>query len=496
MTTLYKRHGSPIHRRAADKFAIATFAVILLYSLLAVVSLRVRRLRPLNNFLQSSLMTTLIWIGLVFYGLFTDLQNGIVQNAKRCGELSLASAAIAAFLALKPALLPQTRQVSLVGAHKWVARSAVAFAYFHGVVYVVTLPFRAVKKAEEHTEAHARSAEAVSGLVKRHAGALTSSKNLLGVLATLVLTFVLISSLLPVRRRAYSFFYALHAPLGVFFFVLMIFHARPSSLALALSGIAFIVYNLLFRVFFSKSIRISRVQRFGPSLRLVTFEPPVSTDIGRNVGAHVRISTPLLNIKTWFRPSHPYTLVSNNQLVVREHRFKMQEDAFYSRTGPFSSSFDFHGKPLLVVVGGSGVSMLPSICAMSSFNGKVVWVSPNESEIAVLPAIGIETCDVYITRPGQQIGEDGFEMQGMKSDDETVTDSVAKEASASDADALLTPNLGSGIKTFKGRPDLAKVAEDMSDYAVVCCGPSSLINSVFLYAYRRRLPFWSEEYAL
>lgn len=469
--TLVKRHGSPVHREAADKFALAALGVLLAYALVALVAARVRAAKPLRDFLGSPIAQTLAWVGLLFFGLFVDLQNGLVQNARRCGELSIASAALAAFLALKPQLLPQTHQVALVGAHKWVARTSVALAYFHGIVYLCTLPLHKpeVKEGEIHLET-------------RHVQAVLTKLNLLGVAALALLTVVFVVSLGPLRRRAYFLFYALHWPLATAFFVLMIWHARPSSQILVFCGLAFIGYNFLFRVLFSRSVQFTRVQAFG-ALKLVTFDPPVSARFMKSDGAHVRVSPPLLRPLTWFRSSHPYTLVNDHQLLARERRFKLREDR-YSLAGPFSSSFDLQTANVLLVVGGAGVSMLPSLAA---YPGKRIWVTRDAAEVRALPAIGVDECDVYVT--GGAVAEDEFELQTFHIDDEQSA--AGDEA---DVDALLAPTVGDGIRRFRGRPDLEKAAAGMSDFTVVCCGPGSLITAAHLFAYKHRLPFWSEEF--
>ena len=517
---LFKRHGSVVHREIADQFALIVLCLLLFYSILSLVALRSNKLRTFRSFVQKPVVLNLIWLVLVAYGVLGHFQSGTMQVAKRFGELALACATISTFLALKPALLPRTHQVSFVSLHKWTARTAVAFAYIHSIIYLIHLaqPPTHEESHEEsheasHDESHEESHEAsheetqadshAAMLYKRHGVQKLSSKfNILGIISFVFLSVLLLTSLRPVRRKLYAFFYLVHWPLALSFFIMMIWHSRPSSYILTLCGIGFMVYNFLFRVAFNKPITVTKVQSFGPSLKLVTFSPPINVNsMAKNLpGRHVRISTPLLNPLTWFKPSHPYTLVGDSQLVTRQTRFVMKSGSPYSLLGPFKSSYVHDpNKQMLIIAGGAGISMLPSFHS-SEYNAKLVWITRYEQEIKILPLIGLDHVDVCITSDAHVSSsrklqaEDEYELQEFEIDVDEDENSIPFNEDEADFDNLLTHNIGPGISKFFGRPDLDKVVEDMENVSVVCCGPVTLIEETQRWARNRGLPFWSEEY--
>lgn len=506
---LVKRHGSAIHSHTAVTFAGLAVLLLALYSVLSIASRRVTLLRRVTRFLAAPVTQVVIWVILLLYAILHHFNADFLQLARRYGQVAMACSTLSVFLSFKPAILPYTYEVVLVSTHKWIGRSGIFLAVVHGVLY-----FFSYMKAASHDDKpssttpqhHNGTAEAVVRLTARHDGGLHhhlfSLFNVFGMISLLAFVTIFFSSLGPVRRRAYSVFYALHRPLAILIYVLMIWHARPSAWLMITAGLLIMTVQVIYRFTMSHNVTIERVSRYGRNLLLVQFSPPIQAHKMKTLGSHVRISEPLSSPTVFFKSSHPYTLIGSDRLVVRETKFKLADGDAYSLFGPFdSSSFDpdlyTH---FIVIAGGSGVSMLPRFA--STAKNLMVWVTKNGEETSILPDIGISDCEVFITG-GNDAENNEFELQEFEIDSQSDEDHSNEDQNQS----LLGERRKrrGGINRHKGRPDFTSVTapflrsageDTTAKTCVITCGPETLVVSVEAWAKHHKLDVWGEVYAL
>lgn len=505
---LVKRHGSAIHSHTAITFTGLAVILLALYSVISIASRKFTLLRKFKRFLTAPLTQIAIWVILLLYAILHHFNSDFLQLARRYGQVAMACSTLTVLLSFKPAIFPYTYEVTLISIHKWIGRSGILLAMIHGVIYFISyLREGSHTDKSPHTthEHHNGTTESVEKLSVRHGGAhhhhLFSLFNVFGMISLVSFAIIFISSLGPVRRRAYSVFYALHRPLAILIYVLMIWHARPSAWVTVTAGLLIMAFQVIYRFTMSHNVTVDRVTSYGHNLQLVEFSPLIQEQNMKSIGSHVRISDPLSSPTVFFKSSHPYTLVGPNRLVVRETKFKLSEGSAYSLFGPFnSSSFDPGSYThFIVIAGGSGVSMLPRFTSTS--NNLMIWVTKNGEETSILSDIGVTQCEVFVT--GSNDAENNeFELQ------EFEIDSQSDDDQHDDQDQSLLGERRKrqgGINRHKGRPNLTTTTshflraaneDTASKTCVIACGPESLVDAAEAWAKHHKLDVWGEAYSL
>lgn len=406
----------------------------------------------------------------------------------------MAIMALNIFLAFKPAILPRTYTIRLNKIHKWVGRTAVLFALAHVGIFLGVYVHRGV-------------------LVR-----IFRFRNLLGASTIICLLVLFFSSLPQIRRRWYRIFYRLHVVAIIWSCVALIFHAHPRAYFMALLPLGLLLVHIVARLLFSKTARVE-VEHITPTLDLVKVDrSALPADF--SLGAHLRISPPLLSFAAWTNATHPYTIASLPedkiiQLVVRRTNFTMNS-GFYSIFGPFNVPFDTSDfKKVLIIAGGAGISIAAPILRSANVDmtdSKLVWVTRSAEEMLILDNLQIDSCDVYITKndielyeetvqshfankEAQTLGPDSFELDDVSLNDEGRPLTKFSKESAD-------KTTSSRVRQFKGRPDWTDSTADFlsgviaDDVCVVACGPSQLALDAKAWALDRGYNFFSEEFFL
>lgn len=338
-----------------------------------------------------------LWAVGVAYALAIETRSDITYVVKRMGRVAVAMMPPIYFMTLKPSPLPNTVYLTLLPLHKWISRLLVLVALAHGVLYVYI-----------YTQ---------TGKLRK----LTTIPNLCGIAALLSFIGIAVTSLAPVRRRAYGLFYAVHYSLAWIVLGLLYMHSVPPSVGYQLSCAAILAYQALYRIYTTVHTRL-QVQYVSPTLYYVTVpREKVFRVFGECfLGSHVRVGGPLWNPRSWFESSHPYTIASlpedrNLVLVIRKSRFPIRLRQTYALTGPYRTLPDQfmlaarsgHVKRALMVIGGSGIAFGAPVMRYLQQRGvrvKMLWAIREPQDAKVLRMLGLhEACltrevEVYYTR--------------------------------------------------------------------------------------------------
>lgn len=483
MVNLYPRHGTMIHAHKAYVFWVLVFGLLVIYSLGLLVY---GALRPKRRFRYNVPVWLLVvaWTACCAIGLFIHPGHDFVAYVRRFGRLSIAAAVFGIFLSFKPAVLPRTYSIPLTQIHKWVGRTAVLFAFLHGVFYTAIYISRGVF------------------------GRLFRPMNLAGIFACFGFCVIGLTSIKPVRRRAYKLFYTIHVIFVWLSFFAIFYHASPNAYLMVIFAIGLLVGQIWSRLASTKTVQV-KVQHITSTFNLVTVDRsalPATFEIG----SHLRLSMPLHLPKTWLEPSHPYTIASLPEddeihLVVRRTRFELQSRE-YAIAGPFHAPLDISEfARVIVIAGGSGFALLPPITRRASQLGieaKAVWVVKTDAETSVLDHLPVDKCSVYITGESQY-DNDTSQPQPIP-DEELELEDLAGDG---DREGLLDRAKPSrprdGItKHFQGRPSIDDLVEGFYDPSsatvtgVIACGPETLTRDVQVWANSRGCTFFAETFAI
>lgn len=478
---LERRHGTMVHANKAYLFWTLVFGALFLYSLVLLIR---GALNPRRKFQYRVPPWTLIlfWSLACVFGLFIHPSHEFVGYIRRMGRLSIACAVLGIFLSFKPAVLPRTYSVPLTQIHKWVGRTAVLFAFLHGLLYSCVYLKRGVF------------------------GRLFRPANLAGIFACFTFCVIALTSLKPIRRRTYSVFYAIHV-VSVWMALLAIFyHADPNAYAMVYLAMVLLIIQITVRVLLTRTVPV-KVKHISSNLDLVTVDRSALPETFE-IGSHLRLSLPLHLPKSWLVPSHPYTIASLPEddaihLVVRRTRFELQNQE-YAIQGPHHAPFDVSEfKRIIVVAGGSGFALIPPVSRRAKQLGidvKSVWIVKTDAETSVLNHIPVDDCEIFITTESNYNTE---ETAAGTYGDEFELDDLR----ASDREGLLDSSNPSkpkeGIKKyFQGRPNLDEFIGDFFDPSqaaetcVAACGPESLTKDARRWAKAHNCGFFAETFAM
>lgn len=356
--------------------------------------------------------------------------------------------------------------------------------------------------------------------------------NFLGVIILILMLTIGITSLKPVRRRFYGFFYYIHYPFAWLTVILGCIHARPGVSLLTFWCVLVLVSQIVYRIMNSKRVQIEE-QSITPTLKLITLPRSVMPDYFL-IGSHVRLSKPLKSPLTWVTPSHPYTIASHPsddsvKLLVREFKYQLVNSEYCSLTGPFptvKASLFNSAKKVLIFSGGSGLSFGAAVYRGLQINAsaevKLIWMIKSKAEIAALELLEIDAADVFVTGRIRALaapsgGDSDFELEDLLDEEEEVNDALESHfvdnrsaegessISASISETEADQKESSRIRVHKGRPDLRNETmeyfseADLKDPGtwVIACGPEGLVKEIGRWARKQpNIQFHGEKYVM
>ncbi|KAA8917817.1 hypothetical protein TRICI_000019 [Trichomonascus ciferrii] len=444
-----------------------------------------RKWLPLNVWVISGL-----WIGFICLFLFYHgSPEALNLFAKRVGRVCYGLLPLTFFLSLKPSPLPNTYYINLLFLHKWVSRSVVLLAGIHGVCYLTYF----VQAGKFHKT--------------------FKLLNFLGVVALTGFIVIGVTSLRPVRKRAYRFFYGIHYPLSILCLALGAIHARPGVLMLLTWCVFILVGQIFYRVFTSQRVYLS-IEHISSGLLCITLPRPVLPDYF-DIGSHIRLSPgSLWHPKSWISPTHPYTIASlpsdeDIKLLIRRGKLFDSGSEQFTLSGPFSSKTSqtifkeaARHKNVAVFAGGTGLSFAAPIVRQLLSEGstvKLVWIIRDRSDYPALQSLGltdVKDVSVYITGRTSKSNYKELDDIDFVLDDE--------EEEGYEIDDLMLDEEDELQALHHGRPDFSLITEGFFNGPpeanwVVSCGPPSLVNDVQKWAHQTKkssVQFIGEKYAL
>lgn len=328
-------------------------------------------------------LTMVLWTVGLAYVLFKDTHHDLTFLVKRLGRIAVALMPPLYFLTLRPTPLPYTFYLQLLPFHKWLSRVTVVLSVLHGLVYwYIYLQTNKTKK-------------------------LYKLANVSGIVAGVGFVALGLTSLPRFRRAFYSAFYTIHYTLAWICMVLVACHASPPAYSYMAGCAAILVFQIIFRLHKTGHTRLP-VQFISDSLYMVSIpfkQLPPNLRQSFTPGAHVRISSPIYDPRTWLRSSHPYTVASlphedHLKLVIRKTQYPIKLRQVYSVYGPFNSlPNDFMNLArsgqitrALLVMGGSGIAFGAPVFRFLKTMGvrvKLLWAIKDIREISVLTQLGL-----------------------------------------------------------------------------------------------------------
>lgn len=391
---------------------------------------RIQRLVP--NFVRWPVtLTTVLWTVGLAYLLFYETHHDLTFLVKRLGRVAVALMPPLYFLTLRPTPLPYTFYLQLLPFHKWLSRIVVVLSLLHGFIYwYIYLQTNKIHK-------------------------LYKVANICGIVAGVGFAALGLTSLPPFRRAFYSVFYTVHYTLAWICVILIACHASPPAYSYMAGCAAILVFQIIFRLHKTGHTKLP-VQFVSDSLYMVSIpfnQLPPKLRRTFTPGAHVRISTPVYDPRTWFQSSHPYTVASlpheeHLKLVIRKTQFPIRLRQTYSVCGPFNSlPNDFMNLArngqitrALLVMGGSGIAFgAPVFRFLKTMNVRVklLWAIKDIREIAVLAQLGLandlQDIEIYIspkrvTSLGlRKMSSDFFLYSGAPNEDEDLDVAIEDE---------------------------------------------------------------------
>lgn len=402
----------------------------------------IHRLRVYHN---KSLQQCIFWCS--FVGIFTlhGSQGNFFIVVKKLGRLAVALMPPLLFLTLRPSPLPKTLYLTLLPFHKWIGRIVVLAAFLHSVFYAYVMCANKVLLEKMRKPA-----------------------NLYGLIAMVLFVLIVVTSLAPIRRRAFRVFYTVHYLSTWLVVVLIYMHARPGVPYYTAMSLSILVAQVIYRVRITR-VCVAKVQRISPTLTLMEFPLEQLALRPQYPGAHVRIrpakggglarAVDYLVNGLVVPLQHPFTIANlpkddKIQLIIRSEKFPMRDGMRYHVSGAFEPVINFLTKPrnladslvkyrstfalgrgtqallgsplnyivdsqrVLIVVGGTGISFGLPLLRVLNFNGclvKLKWAIRDFRDLRILSHIrnNFEGMEVYISGQG---AEDEIEIEYTDND--------------------------------------------------------------------------------
>ncbi len=364
--------------------------------------------------------TVSLWTIVIFFLSWHTNNNDFLWVTKRTGRVATALMPTLLFLTLKPTPLPYTLYLQFLPLHKWLSRIVVLQSLIHAIMY---------------TWVYTR----LGKLAK-----LLKFSNVVGIVAMFAFLMIALTSLRPIRRKTYQFFYFIHYTLTWFSVILLFYHAKPGIGYYTIANISILIGQIVYRIYKTTTFKIinNDLHHISPSLYIVTI-PRRCLPSYFQPASHLRIlaRTSQFNLLSWVLPSRPYTIASlptddNIKLIIRKTRSVMLPDHQYSLYGAFkcfegntffgareTNSITNHNygeisirnnhndinysldgvDKVLFVCGGSAVSMALPLMRILNHNGgipfRLIWAVRDPRDVEILEYFDIRGGDIeiYIT---------------------------------------------------------------------------------------------------
>ncbi|KAK6465637.1 ferric reductase [Scheffersomyces coipomensis] len=443
-------------------------------------------------------VTVIIW-SLIYFILFpfhiTEWSENYTTAIKRSGRIAYALIPLDIFLVLRPSNVIGFKigyYLESLNLHKWISRLIVLAAVVHGCGFTYKW--------------------IIDGTILEKPFVIL---NFLGVVVFLFAVTLVIISIRPIRQRIYQVFYILHDFTAWIFVILIAFHARPGVLWIAvLNSLLFAVqiYQRFFRAHYVHNIQVLGKSH---SLQIIRIERPPDFPSTFLPGSHIRLTYSNLNYKSWFLPTHPFTVVSNSdsnliELIVSPTvNFQLNSSLIYSLTGPFPSlpkPFFETVQNLNIICGGSGISFglpvfkyLANSPNIKSLN--LIWCIRNKKDLQILENFFEhlpESLHIYIT------GDTGSKEETLfdEESEELLFGSNSHQEENIELDQLDKPTKEKTSNIHYNRPDFNEVFSsfhstgDSDKQWLVACGPSDLVNDAHAWSRKNNVQFFSEVYEM
>lgn len=372
---------------------------------------------------NQSFHTCLFWFTLTTIATTYGSNGDLKEITKRMGRVAVALMPPLLFLTQRPSPLPHTLYLTLLPIHKWISRIVVLFALLHSGLYIWYMSVS-------------------NGLFK-----LKKLANIYGIIAMGLFLLIAITSLRQVRRKNFRLFYYVHYISTWLVVVLIYYHARPGVPYYTALNVLILSSQIIYRVYHTSIARVSIVK---VSQSLTIMEIPKESIVRKPVlpAGHVRISIYHNNfLKRWFFKlipfQHPFTVATLPtedpvKLIIRNGQFPLIPNGKYYITGIYEPMIPFITKPkmpsftpdpdnpfhintatllhsplsykidarrVLMVVGGSAISLALPLLRILNFNGvnvRLIWVSRDIRDLQVLNHFknNFEGLEIYVSGCG------------------------------------------------------------------------------------------------
>lgn len=345
-------------------------------------------------------------------------------------------------------------------------------------------------------------------------------QNFIGLIIFVKILVLLILSLTSYRRRHYQNFFAIHQIAMLSFVVLTIIHSDPQIITpFGIINITFLLIMLVNKIVNNISkvedpFTIQEVKQYG-KLKMVTFKNIkinsmidyfLSEDVfAKKIipGSHIRLHEgSIYSWMFWLKPSHPFTLVNNRQLIIKDNEFSrftsysMSKQKELSLVGVHHPSQEVHnlvnslnssGKRNIItlVAGGSGISFVLSILTYilklnTDDNVYVYWSVKDVNEVMLfndfINDFDLENIHLGLTvRINVSQHEETPENQEAKLNLESAFSKISSKSKiVINVEYQKRLQMISVVDNYKMSSNTIGSA-DMSWWSV-CCGPKTMID--------------------
>lgn len=341
-------------------------------------------------------------------------------------------------------------------------------------------------------------------------------QNFVGLLIFIITLILLVISLTNYRRKHYENFYLLHQ-LGMFSFVILtIVHADPQIFTpFGILNLGFLVVMIVNRFINTSQADgedpfiVTEVKKYG-TLKTVYFSNDKighldtdylnedSTNLKFIPGSHIRLhESGFFNWKYWLKPSHPFTLVANNQLIIKQNEFSKFNNIFQANealnlVGLYNPNESVEcmlqekeRKKINIVAGGSGISFaLPILKTLLTIDKNkelernlisLHWSVRKIEDAFIIPDFlkSLKNNEVVgISQFSLKLHITGTENFGDEEQKENLTAQLIQYKELFDFDIL--HNIRFAVATLA--PEEESLYLTTFKQWIVCCGPSAMID--------------------
>ncbi|GMM33425.1 putative ferric-chelate reductase [Saccharomycopsis crataegensis] len=290
---------------------------------------------PVYGFIVNSRISQIVafWSVYSLLILTPELNYDLMFLTKRLGRLAVTLMPLLLFLTIRPSPMPKNLYLSLLPVHKWVSRIVVCQSLLHSIFYTA------------------------SYFHKQTLSKIWKKRQILGWIPMAAFLMIAITSLSPIRRKYFKFFYINHYLLTWVSVICLFFHSKPPANLATFLNVAVLIYQIYLR-FTNTSLVKLQIIPLSPNLKVIEiakssipegrFEFKHSIMPCSHLRMQKRYTNPLIN--WWYRfispLAHPYTIASlpsDNSivLVVRNTKFDLNNIDEYYITGTYDPDLEF-----------------------------------------------------------------------------------------------------------------------------------------------------------